>query len=87
MLKGKREYTEVYSESCRTSKIELVKTDIDFQSLTIFPKSFILNVWKGSESASVIHLSLAVLTTFYLIMLHGFISLQIMVKLKCQRVL
>ena len=33
MLKGKREYTEVYSESCRTSKIELVKTDIDFQSL------------------------------------------------------
>ena len=28
----------------------------DFQSLTIFPKSFILDVWKGSKYASVLQL-------------------------------
>ena len=86
ILKGTREYIEVNSESCQTSKMELVRTDIGFQPLTIFAKSFILNVWKVSKSASGIHLSLLVLTMFYLIMLHGFISLQIVVKSKCQRV-
>ena len=38
---------EAYSESCQKSKVKLV------QSLTIFSKSSILDVWQGSEYASV----------------------------------
>ena len=38
---------EAHSEPCQESKVNL------FQSLTIFSKSSILDVWQGSKDASV----------------------------------
>ena len=45
--------TEVFSEFRQTSKIKLfAKIVNDWKSLTIFTKSFILDVWQGSENTS-----------------------------------
>ena len=44
---------KVHSELCRTSKMKLLeKIDNGYKSLTILAKSFILDVWKGSEYVS-----------------------------------
>ena len=43
---------EAYSEPCKHLRWSFVKKVNDFQSLTIFAKSSILNVWLGSEYAS-----------------------------------
>ena len=46
-------YSEPYSEHCQTSKVELFEKIIeDFESLAVFDKRSILNVWQGSEYAS-----------------------------------
>ena len=46
---------EAYSEPFKASKMKLfVKIVNDFQSLTIFAKSSILDVWQGYEYASVL---------------------------------
>ena len=46
-------WTEVYTEPCKTNKVELfAKLISDWKQLTIFGKSSILVVWKGSEYAS-----------------------------------
>ena len=46
--------TETYSELCQTSKMNsFTKTVNDFQPITIFSKSSILDVWQRSEYASV----------------------------------
>ena len=46
-------YWEAYSEPCQTPKIELfVKIVSGWKLLTIFAKSFILDIWRGSEYAS-----------------------------------
>ena len=46
-------YSEAYSEPCQTPKIELfVKIVSGWKLLTIFAKSFILDIWRGSEYAS-----------------------------------
>ena len=43
---------EAYSEPCQASQIKLFGKIVNlFQSLTIFVKIFILNVWQGSEFA------------------------------------
>ena len=43
----------MYSEPCQTPKIELfVKIVSGWKLLTIFAKSFILDIWQGSEYAS-----------------------------------
>ena len=45
--------TETYSESCQTSKMELLAKMVDgFQQLTFFEKSSTLNVGQGSEDPS-----------------------------------
>ena len=42
--------SEVYSETCQTSKIErFAKIVHGFDPLTIFKKFSILDVWQGSE--------------------------------------
>ena len=44
---------KVHSELCRTSKMKLLeKIDNGYKSLTILAKSFILDIWKGSEYVS-----------------------------------
>ena len=46
---------EVYSELCQTTKMKrFTKIVINYESLTIFAKCSILDVWQGSEYASVI---------------------------------
>ena len=45
--------TETYSESCQTSKMELLAKMVDgFQQLTFFEKSSTFNVGQGSEDPS-----------------------------------
>ena len=51
---------EVYSESSQTSKMESFAKIIDFfHPLTIFAKSYILDMWLGSECASTVDTKLA----------------------------
>ena len=52
-------HNEGYSEHCQTSKMELFEKIIEnFESLTIFEKRSILNVWQGSEYASAANICL-----------------------------
>ena len=52
-------HNEAYSEHCQTSKMELFEKIIEgFESLTIFEKHSILNVWQGSEDASAANICL-----------------------------
>ena len=47
---GNSSVTEVYSEPCQISKMELYAQIVNgFQPLTIIEKSSILDVWQGSE--------------------------------------
>ena len=50
-----RSYSEAYSEPCQASKMERFAKQVNvFQPLTFFAKRSILNVWQGSEYASII---------------------------------
>ena len=55
-IKKKKKNSEVYSEPCETSKMELfAKIVKGFHSLTILTKRSILDTWQSSECAFVIY--------------------------------
>ena len=56
---------EAYSEPCQTSKMALLAKIVGvFQPLTVFVKSFILDVWQGSEYASADHIKSRIIVYF-----------------------
>ena len=66
-------FTEAYSEPCQTSKMQcFAKIVIAEKALTIFPKNSILDIWQGSEYASV--LAFFFLTFLILYCLEQYIS-------------
>ena len=50
-----KSHSDAYSEPCQTSKIKLLPKIVNgFWPLNIFTKNFILDVWQGSDYASII---------------------------------
>ena len=48
-------YTEAYSQHCQTSEMECFAKIVNgWKAFTIFPKQLTLDVWQGSEYASVV---------------------------------
>ena len=46
-------YTEAHQQPCQTSKMKVFANIVNvFKPLTIFAKTFILDVWQGSEHTS-----------------------------------
>ena len=73
-----KSHSEVYSEPCQTLKMKFLRKIVNgFYPLNIFTKNFILDVWQGSDYASLIFSKVAGLQPTTLLkdgLLHRYLS-------------